>query len=169
MTETAIRPARLDLSGLSLEEIGARRYAREGVAFSYENCHIAEEEGRVVGMLHGFPMDAPAPGAAEEETDPVLRPYAELEDHGSLYVSGVAVHDGQRGKGLGRRLMAAAEDCARVLGLPRLSLICFEANTGAMRLYARLGYREIDRRPVVTHPTLHYRDGDAVLLVKDVG
>ena len=31
----------------------------------------------------------------------------------------------------------------------RLSLICLEQNQGAMRLYSRLGFREIDRRPLV--------------------
>ena len=114
-------------------------------------------------------MEAPEPGAAEEETDPVLRPYAELEDYGSLHVSGDAVQERLRGRAIGTRLVAAAEDRAHALSLPRLSLICFEANTGAMRLYDRLGYRKTDRRAIVPHPTLHYRDGDAVLLVKEVG
>jgi hypothetical protein len=37
-----------------------------------------------------------------------------------------------------------------------------------MRFYDRLGYREKDRRPIVPHPTLHYADGDAILLVREV-
>jgi len=49
---------------------------------------------------------------------------------------------------------------------PRVSLICFEANEAAMQLYRRLGYVEVDRRPVVPHPCLHYSDGDALLLVR---
>ena len=35
-----------------------------------------------------------------------------------------------------------------------------------MQLYRRLGYSEVDRRPVVPHPSLHYSKGDAVLLVR---
>jgi ribosomal protein S18 acetylase RimI-like enzyme len=148
-------------------EIGAERFAHEGVVFSYENCLVAELDGAVVGMLHAFPMEAPAEDATPEE-DPVLRPYSELEEPGSLYISGIALDPACRGRGVGTRLLAAAEARARTFGLERLSLICFERNEQAMRLYARLGYTEAARRPLVPHPTLQYRDGDAVLLVRSV-
>ncbi len=148
--------------GQSLIEIGAERYAREDVAFSYQNCLIVEVGGTIAGMVHCFEM----PESDDEETDPVLRPYAELEDPGSLYISGIAVHPEHRNAGLGTRLLKAAHDRARALGLPRVSLICFERNDGAMRLYKRHGYAEVDRRALVPHPTLHYEDGDAVLLVR---
>ena len=161
--------------GASLLETGRRRYAREGVDFSYQNCLVAEADGRVIAMLHSFvmpPRDETGDEAAAndndngEPVDPVLQPYAELEDPGSLYVSGVAVTPEHRGCGLGRRLMEQARARAEALDLPRVSLICFEANETAMQLYRRLGYAEVDRRPVVPHPSLHYSAGDAVLLVR---
>jgi ribosomal protein S18 acetylase RimI-like enzyme len=145
-------------------EAGARRYAREGVAFSYQNCVLAEVDGTVVGMAHGFPMDVGL--AAEPQTDPVLRPYAELEDYGSLYLSGIALFAEHRNRGIGTKLMASVDDRARALGRPRVSLICFERNEGAMRLYRRLNFEELARRAVVPHPLLHYSDGDAVLLAR---
>jgi ribosomal protein S18 acetylase RimI-like enzyme len=147
-------------------EASTRRYAREGVAFSYQNCVLAEDNRAVVGMAQSFPMDAD-PGA-EPEADPVLRPYAELEDYGSLYLSGIALFAEHRGRGIGTRLMAAIDERARAMGRPRVSLICFERNEGAMRLYRRLGFKELARRPVVPHPLLHYPDGDAVLLAKAI-
>jgi RimJ/RimL family protein N-acetyltransferase len=64
--------------------------------------------------------------------------------------------------------MASVDDRARALGRPRVSLICFERNEGAMRLYRRLGFEELARRAVVPHPLLHYSDGDAVLLARVV-
>ena len=134
-------------------DVGAMRYARENTAFSYQNCHMIDVGGRVAGMLHAFEMiadDTP-------ETDPVLRPYSELEDPGSLYISGVA-----------RKLMAHADSVARAQGLPRVSLICFDRNVPALDLYSSLGFREIDRRAVVPHPSLHYPDGNALLLVRDL-
>lgn len=152
--------------GETVAEAGARRYAREGVAFSYENCLIAEADGETVGMVHAYPMEED-PGA-EPDGDPVLRPYGELEDYGSLYISGLAVVEGRRNAGVGQALMRAVNERARDLALPRLSLICFERNAGAMRLYRRLGFREIARRPIVPHPCLHYADGDAVLLAREV-
>lgn len=156
--------------GAALLEVGRRRYAREGEAFSYQNCLVAEEDGRVIAMLHSFvmpPRDALAEGVGEAP-DPVLQPYAELEDPGSLYVAGIAAYPEHRGRGLGRLLMARAQARAESLGLPRVSLICFEANEKAMQLYRRLGFVEVDRRPLVPHPCLHYRDGDALLLVRSL-
>jgi ribosomal protein S18 acetylase RimI-like enzyme len=159
--------------GASPLETGRRRYAREGVAFSYQNCLVAEEDG--LAMLHSFvmpPREETGDEAAAndndngEAVDPVLQPYAELEDPGSLYVSGVAVTPEHRGRGLGGKLMAQARARAEALDLPRVSLICFEANETAMQLYRRLGYAEVDRRPVVPHPSLHYSAGAAVLLVR---
>ncbi|WP_420345194.1 GNAT family N-acetyltransferase [Pelagibius sp.] len=162
--------SRIDVPDLNpeevdLEEIGAARYARSGTAFSYENCLLALAGGIVVGMAHAFPMDAD-PGPVGEE-DPVLRPYAELEDPGSLYLSGLAVEEGYRSAGIGAELMDCVEELARAKSLPRVSLICFERNTGALAFYRRRGYREIARRPLVPHPSLHYADGDALLLVRN--
>ncbi|HEX2116011.1 MAG TPA: GNAT family N-acetyltransferase [Alphaproteobacteria bacterium] len=156
---------RMDMPGLSLEEIGRRRYEREGVAFSYRNCLIAEADGAVIGMLHAYPMERSEPPS---EFDPVLRPYSELEDYGSLYISGVALYPAWRGRGIGTRLLQAAETRARDLRVARLSLICFERNARAMALYRRLGFGEIDRRPLVPHPSLKYRDGDAVLMARQL-
>ncbi len=152
--------------GESAIEAGIRGYAREGDTFSYQNCILAELGGTVVGMAHGFPMDADPP--AELAEDPVLRPYMELQDHGSLYLSGIALFPDHRNRGIGSRLMAAIEDQARALALPRVSLICFERNESGMRFYRRLGFAEIDRRAIVPHPMLHVTDGDAVLLARAV-
>ncbi|MGI9415450.1 MAG: GNAT family N-acetyltransferase [Hyphomicrobiales bacterium] len=157
--------SKIDAPGLSLAEIGAGRYARDDVAFSYRHCMVAERHGTTVGMLHGFEM--PESGGETEE-DPVLRPYAELEDAGSYYISGIALFPDHRGQGLGTALLEAAHERAVALGLPRASLICFEQNEGAMRLYQRFGYQETARRPLVAHPMLHYAEGDAVLLARAV-
>ncbi|NQW09165.1 MAG: GNAT family N-acetyltransferase [Alphaproteobacteria bacterium] len=158
---------RVATPGQSLEDAGAARYARTGVAFSFENCLVVERNGEVVAMAHAFPMDAPSPGA-EAETDPVLRPYAELEDYGSFYLAGLAVDEPMRGWGIGTRLLNAVISRARGRGLRRVSLICFDGNRDAMRLYTRRGFHEMDRRSIVPHPCLHYTDGDAILLAKVV-
>lgn len=155
--------------GEPLEEVGRRRYARTGVAFSFENALVAEQDGAVIGMAHAYPIAAGPRDAPGEEPDPVLRPYAELEDPGSLYLAGLAVAEGARNRGLGTRLMDATEVRARALGLDRVSLICFAANEAALRFYRRRGYAETARRAIVPHPALRYRSGDAVLLVGTLG
>jgi hypothetical protein len=70
---TQLRP---DHPGASLIEIGRRRYAREGTAFSYQNCLVAEHEGAVIGMMHAFMIEAGRESVSVAEVDPVLRPYA---------------------------------------------------------------------------------------------
>ena len=151
--------------GLSLIEIGEQRYARDGgkdVAFSFANCVVAEAAGHVVGMMHAYPM----PESDSQDDGPgdlVLQPYSELELPGSLYVSGIALRDDFRNRGGGTALLAIAREVARSEGLNRLSLLVFEQNTAAMRLYQREGFAEIDRRAVVPHEFIHYT-GDVVLM-----
>jgi ribosomal protein S18 acetylase RimI-like enzyme len=145
-------------------EVGRRRYERENTLFSYQNCTLAEIDGKPVGMLVAFPLfDDPE----EVETDPVLAPYAKLEEDASYYICGVALFPAARGAGIGSRFMALAERSARERGLHKTSLIVFEQNEGARRLYERLGYREVAREPIYPHPLIHY-DGDALLLVKQL-
>jgi ribosomal protein S18 acetylase RimI-like enzyme len=147
--------------GLSPLEIGERRYRRESTPFSYHNCLMAEHVGEAIGMLHAFVMEArdgpPGP------IDPVLRPYAEMEAPGSFYIAGLAVLPGYQGRGIGTRLLAAGRERARTLGATELSLIVFAGNRGALRLYAREGFEEIDRRPIVPHPLIAHT-GDALLM-----
>jgi ribosomal protein S18 acetylase RimI-like enzyme len=155
---------RLAEPGEDLLDVGRRRYERENTPFSYQNCTLVEIDGEVAGMLVAFPMHVD-PDAVE--TDPVLAPYGELEEDGSYYVCGVALFPAFRGRGLGTRLMRLAEEQARARRLGKLSLIVFEANAGAKRLYERLGYREVARAAIVPHPLIRHT-GDAVLMVKEL-
>jgi len=159
--------------GEDLFEVGRRRYARRDTNFSFQNCTIVENlldagEGEreskteTVAMLVAFPMEV---DPLYEESDPVLRPYSELEEDDSYYVCGVAVKEQWRGRGIGRRLMALAEQQCRALGYNKLSLLVFDQNRGAKSLYDRLGYRITDRRQAVAHPLIHY-EGDVLLMVK---
>ncbi len=61
------------------------------------------------------------------------------EEHG--HVSDIVVAPEAEGRGVGRALMAAAEDWARGRGYRLLSLHVFEGNVRARALYERLGYQ----------------------------
>ena len=149
-------------------EVGERRYAREDTVFSYRNCTLVERNGEVIGMLVAFPVE-PDPDVSDpdEEVDPVLKPYNELERPGSFYICGMALFPEYRGEGLGTGMLELARQQAYQRGLEELSLIVFEQNAGAKRLYERHGFREVDRRPVVPHELIYYR-GDALLMVAGV-
>ncbi|MEL7047066.1 MAG: GNAT family N-acetyltransferase, partial [Pseudomonadota bacterium] len=70
----------------------------------------------------------------------------------SWYVNVLACYPEQRSKGHGTRLLEVAEDICRSTGLHRLSIIVASDNTGAKRLYERMGY-------VVTASRLCVKDG----------
>jgi len=149
--------------GRSLLEIGAERYARINTEFSYQNCLLADFRGEIIGMVHSYPMTEKSPPCE----NPVLAPYCALEAVGSLYISGIALYPNYRGQGIGTIMMKQINERAKNLGLKQLSLLAFEQNLDAIRLYERLGFEITDRLTVVTHPLIQYT-GDVVLMVADV-
>ncbi len=151
--------------GEDIQEVGRKRYEREGTPFSYQNCKLVELGGTPVGMLVAFPMEV---DEGYQEPDPILVPYSVLEEDHSYYICGMAVDPEHRRKGIGTALLAEAERAGRELGFRKMSLIVFEQNFEARRLYERSGYTERRRHPIVPHPLIHYT-GDALLMVKNVG
>ena len=152
--------------GLEPVEIGAVRYASEEGNFSYTNCVVAEREGEVIGQLCTYPVEVSAE-APDGPVDPVLEPYARLEIPDTLYISSLALFEGFRGLGLGTKLLSIARAQARARNFDALSLLVFEQNTGAVKLYEREGFREVNRTPVVPHPLIRHT-GNVILMAADV-
>ena len=147
--------------GQDFLEVGAARYARENVDFSYQNCFVAQADNRVIGMMHCYvtredPLAAPV-------TDPVLAPYADMEVPDTLYISSLALHEGWRNKGLGVRFLELAQQRADQLALKGLSLIDYAANTGARRFYERHGFGIVKTCQVVPHSLIRVT-GEAYLM-----
>lgn len=151
--------------GEDLLEVGAARYAREGVNFSYENCLIAEHQGRVIGMMHSYVMRHDP--HAEPVTDPVLAPYADMEIPDTLYISSLALDEGWRNQGLGATFLQAAQARCDALGLDGLSLIDYAANTGARRFYERHGFHIVKTCQITPHPLFRVT-GEAYLMSRPV-
>lgn len=68
----------------------------------------------------------------------------DLPDEVSLtrqaFVAYMAVEPAKRGRGAGRAMLEAAENEARAMGLPYISLMVTETNAAAIGLYDREGY-----------------------------
>lgn len=164
-----------DYPGLSPLEIGEQRYLREDIAFSYRNTVVAEIDRAVVGILVAFPIeieDEPAPpepveSPTETGAPDVMRPFYELEIPGSYYICAVALSPEHRNHGLGTCFMEIARQVARSNGLKTLSLIAFEQNRRAVKLYEKLGFEVVDSRPLVPHPLIQYT-GNALLMAASV-
>jgi ribosomal protein S18 acetylase RimI-like enzyme len=72
-----------------------------------------------------------------------------------------------RGQGLGAKLLTIARSQAQGRGFNELSLLVFEQNTDAMRLYERNGFKTVDRAAVVSHKLIQYT-GNILLMTAPV-
>lgn len=154
--------------GENLRDVGLRRAMRDEGSFSWRNATISEKDGKAAGGMVGWALpDEPV------EIDPNIsagfRPLQELENLAcaTWYINILGVYDELRGQGIGGAMLARAEGNVRQLGLRGTSIIAFSANPGALRLYRRSGYDEVDRR-VMSLPRWQHDGCEAVLLVKPV-
>lgn len=154
-------------AGESIEETGARLLAAPDGNFSYRNAHVAERDGRVAGMLLAYRLTEEVLDEDLDALPPYVRPMVELEQRavGSFYLNMLATYPQFRGLRVGTRLMALVDTLALTAGCEWASVQVFEENAGALRLYERLGYRTVDRRPAVPD-ACHPYTGDILLLTR---
>jgi ribosomal protein S18 acetylase RimI-like enzyme len=109
---------------------------------------VADESSGPVAGLQLWPPGGVSPSVA---LPALFAPFVELRAlaPAALYINVLATLPQARGRGLGTRLMGVAAEIAAAEGAPGLSLIVSDANSGARRLYGRLGFRERAARPMV--------------------
>ncbi|HJP89135.1 MAG TPA: GNAT family N-acetyltransferase [Candidatus Limnocylindrales bacterium] len=124
-----------------------------------EGLVAVAEDGAIVGMTElWLRRPSPVPGSA-------------MIQHVSVNL-GIAVDPAWRGRGVGTALLRAAEAWARERGATRMTLGLDAFNTGALRLYERMGYEvwglEMDK-PIEPAPgsiddpsTVRNADGEVV-------
>jgi ribosomal protein S18 acetylase RimI-like enzyme len=111
---------------------------------------IALLDGTIVGYLL-LKWNCPEDPLLKEK----LPPCAEIED--------LAVIGEWQRHGIGSRLLAFADDRARLHGEGRIGLAVDEANTGARSLYERRGYREMELSQHDVTWLVPQEDGDSVI------
>lgn len=75
-----------------------------------------------------------------------LRPYADgCASSPVPYVEGWFVAEGQRGRGIGRALIQAAEDWARAQGYDEMASDAVLENRASERVHKALGFEEVER------------------------
>ncbi len=153
--------------GEDVMAVGARRVAKTEGGFSYTNADVAMIDNEMVGMLLGYRLPDPYDAGPLDELPSVVRQLIELEAlvPGSWYINAIASEPAWRGQGVGTRLMQLAEHHAVQTHADTLSLIVADENAGARRLYWKLGYQDVARKPIVPFPGCGHA-GDWVLMSK---
>ncbi len=115
------------------------------VAGGYE---LEAKDHWVLGDPQGAVLDAGGHiFIAERDGEPVGCCSLMAMADGGYEVGKMAVAEGARGLGLGRRLLEACEAAARAAGAPRLYLETNTAQTYALALYRRFGFVDAPPRP----------------------
>jgi ribosomal protein S18 acetylase RimI-like enzyme len=78
--------------------------------------------------------------------DPIAGLVCLTRENDHVHVDNFAVEPESQGRGFGRVLMSFAEQEAARHGLHKLALFTNEAMTENLRMYARFGFHEVDRR-----------------------
>ena len=101
-------------------------------------------EGTTLKMLH-------EPGSvsliAARGARPVGLVVIEAHGRGLASIQAIAVRPGERGQGVGQRLMSAAIRVAREGGADELRLCTAQANVEALSLFLKAGFRIVRRMP----------------------
>ena len=117
----ALRPLLTQL-GYALEEAEIRQRIARIAAAGGQYLVVAEDaDGSLTALLHVYGRAA-------------------LEKPAEAVVQALVVRDGLRGQGLGRAMMALAEDWARQAGYAHVSLGSQVGRDGAHAFYEGLGY-----------------------------
>jgi len=157
-----------DLAGKALQEFEAEgrhvvfRYPREDDLDQFVVVHATLARQKVMCSRRTFTHETGltriremlrALNAGERsdimiEVDGSLCGYGHAQPSGYRYCTvGLAMVADVRGIGIGTALMQLLEEESRRLGGERLYLDVWSANPAAIRVYTKLGYREVGRRP----------------------
>jgi ribosomal protein S18 acetylase RimI-like enzyme len=124
---SAVHHAAVDPEAYQLPDREASvAFLRRRLADPAREVLVAVADGAVVGMVDVTIVDEPSPGS-------IVRPVRTAD-------LGISVLERWRRRGIGRRLMTAAEESARRRGAGRMILDMSAANAGALLFYRALGY-----------------------------
>jgi GNAT superfamily N-acetyltransferase len=102
--------------------------------------HVDEAAFRQMTASWDVDLDASRVALAGDEPVGIVNVGLRGED---AWIGGVGVAAAQRGAGVGKALMQGAHEAARAAGARRVWLEVLVQNAPALRLYERLGYRQV--------------------------
>ena len=158
MAEGGVAEALFEGLDQSVEEIIETELSNPNITAYYKNYWVVLYHDEIAGGLLAFPWndyenDSHNP-LAPEERYLIMEPFEEFEAPGNYHIAELSVYPEFTRRGIGSVLLVLARELAIERNFTKLSLMVFEENTGAVSLYKKHGYRELDRRSVEPHPRI---------------
>lgn len=113
---------------------------------------ILDDDGEIIGMIMAYVSKMPYDWRLKSLKLVIvdILDYFVLCDikKDDLYLAEIAIDESQRGKGLGRIVLGDVIDYAKSHNLNRVILDADFRNTGARKLYERVGFKEFNKKRV---------------------
>ena len=167
MAEGGTAEALFEELGQSVEEIIETELSNPNLTAHYQNYWVALSHDEIVGGLHIFPWndfrnDSHNP-LVPEDRYLIMEPFDELKAPGTYFIQALSVFPEFTRQGIGSVLLELTRGLAIERNFSELGLMVFAENTGAVSLYKKHGYLEVDRRTVGPHSRIIY-SGDVLLM-----
>lgn len=121
--------------------------AMKDVLYSYENTLIAEIDGQPVGIMISYDgalystLRVKTFSEVGRSMNCDFSNMADEAEAGEYYLDSLAVSPEFRHRGIGRKLLTAAMESGRKLGIGKATLLVSPQNPPALRLYSSLGFK----------------------------
>lgn len=154
------------MPGMSAAEMLMPGLAGRSGSLSHRQSGVAELDGRVVGIAHGYPTDwirTEDYSGLPPDRVAHMAEFSDMQDWGSYFLSALAVDPAWRRQGIAGRLLGWFYERARTGGFNRVTLHVWADNAPARRLYAGEGFEEIGQADIPWHPRLPHHGGSILM------
>lgn len=137
---------------------------QENNQYSYENCRVSEDNNEITGavifyngsLLHQ--LRKPVGKYISETYHKSFDPEDETGD-GEIYIDSIGVSPDHQGKGIGSGLIKnLIEEFVYIKG-KKLGLLVEKENTGAKKLYLKLGFKIVGEKTLAGKSMYHLQKG----------
>lgn len=141
----------------ALVQIIERTVSADEGPYGFHHCLIAERDGQFAGFVNAFPAElirGQDRGSIPQERWDHIAPMNEAMHWDSFFLNNIGVLPGERGNGIGRALLEGVFAMARELGIQEVTLLVWEGNDRARKLYERHGFAIVRTAILAPHSLL---------------
>ncbi|WP_208560306.1 GNAT family N-acetyltransferase [Marinilactibacillus kalidii] len=131
---------------------------QEAYRHSFKHAIVSDIDGEIAGFCFGYPGEMSE--ANDRELQPILEKHAlplfqtfypQETMAGEWYLDSLVVHESFRGQGIGRQLLQAAYQSAKLSGQTKIGLNVDHENPRAKKLYEQQGFTKMKELTIAGH------------------